>query len=84
MESNSSKVQLYVVNTGENQYFGGFDPQKGESVYVSDPKLAKKFTNMFDIKLRPNETVVELVVELTDSNVSVSEPFRPSFRRTRR
>lgn len=84
MENNNAKVQLYVVNTGENRYFGGFDTQRGESVHVSDPKMAKKFTNIFDIKLRPNESVVELIVDLTEANVSVSEPFRPSFRRAKR
>jgi hypothetical protein len=84
MSENNFMVSLYVVNTGENSYFAGFNPEKGESFYVSDPRQAKKFTNKFDIKLRPSESIVELSVDLSTANVSISEPFRPAYKKVNR
>jgi hypothetical protein len=78
MSENDYKVSLYVVKTAENSFFAGFNREKGEASYVADPRGAKMFTNKFDIKLRPNESVVELVVDLNSAKISESEPFRPS------
>lgn len=76
-EKNPATVALYVIRVAEDSYFGGFDAQKGEATIVADPIMAKKFTNKRDIKLRPHETVVEILVDLTRSSVTISEPFRP-------
>jgi hypothetical protein len=74
-------VSLYVVKTGEDTYFGGFNADEQRASFVSTPLAAKKFTNKYDIKLRPEEMLVELQVDLSASPVVVSEPFRPHRRR---
>jgi len=75
-------VSLYVVKGADGLYFAGFDAEKGKANFVSDPLGAKKFTNKYDIKIRPEETLVELKVDLSKSEVQVSEPFRPHRRKT--
>jgi len=82
MQDNTA-VSLYVVKSGNGNYFAGFDAAKGQANFVDDPRAGKKFTNKFDIKLRPDEMLVELVVDLTTVPVKVSEPFRP-HRRTQK
>lgn len=79
-EQNSASVSLYVVKSGNNQFFAGFDVENRRASFVDDARFAKKFTNKYDIKLRPDEMLVELQVELTSSNVKLSEPFRPQRR----
>ena len=74
-------VSLYVVKSPDGQYFAGFDVERGKANFVTDPKAAKKFTNKYDIKLRPEEQLVELKVDLRQSSVEVSEPFRPMRRK---
>lgn len=75
-------VSLYVVKGADGNFFGGFDASVGRANFVSDPRYAKKFTNKYDIKLRPEETLVELTIDLTQVDVKISEPFRP-HRRTK-
>lgn len=77
---NSAIVSLYVVKSATGDFFGGYDSTLGKASFVSDPLKAKKFTNKYDIKLRPEETLVELAVDLSNVNVTVSEPFRPQRR----
>lgn len=74
-------VSLYVVKGANGSYFAGYDASKKQANFVTDPLAAKKFTNKYDIKIRPEETVVELKVDLTHSSVVVSEPFRPHRRK---
>lgn len=78
--ANDSIVDLYVVKVPTGAYFAGFDASKGVASYVSDAHKAKKFTNKFDIKLRPNETLVQISVDLAKVAFSCSEPFRPQRR----
>jgi hypothetical protein len=80
MQENNSIVDLYVVKVPDGTYFGGFDSVKGQASYVADAHEAKKFTNKFDIKLRPNETLVQLTVDLSKVEFSCSAPFRPQRR----
>ena len=82
-ENTGASVSLYVVKNGDGTYFAGYDATKGRASFVSDPKEGKKFTNKYDIKLRPEETLVELKVDLAQVQVSVSEPFRPHRRKPR-
>jgi len=77
---NSAIVSLYVVKNANGSYFAGFDSSQNKANFVEDAILAKKFTNKYDIKLRPEETLVELTVDLAQSKVGVSEPFRPHRR----
>jgi len=81
MSADNLVVTLYTVRTADGKFFGGFDAKKGESTFVDDPRAAKKFTNKYDIRLRPEETLVELKVDLSSTNVKVSEPFRPQRRK---
>jgi hypothetical protein len=74
-------VSLYVVKGSDGSYFAGFDAEKGKANFVGDPLTAKKFTNKYDIKIRPEETLVELKVDLSKSSVQISEPFRPHRRK---
>jgi hypothetical protein len=73
-------VDLYVVKVADGSYFGGFDSSKGKASFVINPREAKKFTNKFDIKLRPNEMIVQLTIDLNLVECLVSEPFRPQRR----
>jgi len=78
---NSAIVSLYVVkNSASGSYFAGFDASKQQANFVEEPIHAKKFTNKYDIKLRPGEALVELTIDLAQANVGVSEPFRPQRR----
>lgn len=81
-EDLDTAVSLYVVKNGNGSYFAGFDADKGRANFVTDPRGAKKFTNKYDVKLRPEEMLVELVVDLSKSDVKISEPFRPFRRKT--
>ena len=81
MQDQNTVVSLYVVKTADGSFFGGFDAGKGKANFVVDPVAAKKFTNKYDIKLRPDETLVELKIDLAKVDVSVSEPFRPHRRK---
>ena len=81
-EQNTTVVSLYVVKTADGSFFGGYDAEKAKANFVADPREAKKFTNKYDIKLRPEETLVELKVDLAKVDVSVSEPFRPHRRKS--
>ena len=77
MQENRSVVSLYVVKTVSGQYFAGFDAEKQQASLVADPREGKFFTNKHDIKLRPEEQIVELQVDLSKVEVKISEPFRP-------
>ena len=80
IELNPAVVSLYVVRSASGTYFAGFDSSKNRANFVDNPLHAKKFTNKYDIKLRPDETLVELTVDLSTVQVGVSEPFRPHRR----
>lgn len=79
----SCVVSLYVVKTADDTYFGGFNADEQKASFVSNPLAAKKFTNKYDIKLRPEESLVELRVDLASVDVDISEPFRPHRRKQR-
>ena len=81
MQDTTQTVSLYVVKGADGSYFAGFDAEKGKANFVSDPLSAKKFSNKYDIKIRPEETIVELKIDLSQSKVAVSEPFRPHRRK---
>lgn len=77
---NAAVVSLYVVKSAAGDFFAGYDSSQNKATFVSEPINAKKFTNKYDIKLRPEETLVELTVDLSKVQVGVSEPFRPHRR----
>jgi len=78
---NRSTHSFYVVESAKDQYFAGFNPEKGKADFVSNPLEAKLFSNKHEIKLRPTEQIVELIVSLTPTNTVVSDPFRPKYRK---
>lgn len=69
-----------VLNQDTGEYFAGFNPEAGKADTSKSPLGAKLFSNKHDVKLRPNEALVEITARLTDSNSSVSESFRPRRR----
>lgn len=78
MENTQSVEQhFYAVKTADDKFFAGFNTESNSPNIVSDVKSAKLFSNKFDIKLRPNESIVDVTITLTDANISVSKPFRP-------
>jgi hypothetical protein len=81
MQDTTQTVSLYVVKGADGSFFAGFDAEKGKANFVSDPLSAKKFSNKYDIKIRPEETIVELKIDLSQSKVALSEPFRPHRRK---
>ena len=80
MSENKTTISLYVVKTTNGTYFAGFDTAKQQASFVENPIEAKIFTNKYDIKLRPEETLVELSIDLSKADVQISEPFRPQHR----
>lgn len=83
MENSNATVSLYVVKAVNGKYFAGFDASKGVAGFVDDPRQAKTFTNKYDIKLRPEEMIVEMTVDLMDAEITYSDPFRPARRMNR-
>lgn len=81
MQDANHIVSLYVVKSVNGNFFAGFDAEKGKANFVVDPLSAKKFSNKYDIKIRPDETIVELKIDLSKSPVQISEPFRPQRRK---
>jgi hypothetical protein len=80
MEHTNAVQRFYAVQVAENQFFAGFNPELGKAEIVDSPFKAKLFTNKYEIKLRPAETLVELTVELNLQNTELSNPFRPKRR----
>lgn len=68
---------FYIVQNDEGQYFKGFNVALGKSEFVENPFEAKMVMGKPDIKLRPNEFMVEVFVEIGPDNASLSDPFRP-------
>lgn len=79
-ERNRATHSLYAVLNENDTYFAGFNVDKQAADYVESPLEAKLFGNKHEIKLRPNEHVVEITFTLTEENSEVSEPFRPRRR----
>ena len=76
------KKSVYVIMTANGQYFAGFDPNEGVATLVDDPIDAKWYTNRFAINLRPQEAIVELIIESVQ--YSTSKPFRLNKHRNKR
>jgi hypothetical protein len=73
-----NKISLYaIVRDADRKYFAGFDPEQKTPILVDDVLHAKLFTNKFDIRLRPDEKMVEVVVIINEQNTQVTPPFRP-------
>lgn len=68
------------MREADQKFFGGFDPEKGEAIVVDNAINAKLFSNKFDINLRPDEKMVEVMVSLTPENTQVTAPFKPRRR----
>jgi hypothetical protein len=79
MQQNNNVISLYIVKREDGNYFAGYDANKKVAMTVSSPLEAKKFTNKYDIKLRPNEKLVEMSWDLSKvaEFAKLSEPFRP-------
>ncbi len=74
-------ISLYaIMRDSDNKFFGGFDPAKGEAIIVDDVIQAKLFSNKFDVNLRPDEKMVEVVITLTPENTKVTQAFKPRRR----
>ncbi len=71
---------FYAVLTAEGKFFAGFNPEEGKADFVENPLDAKLFSNKYEIKLRPQERLVEFSIDLSKHNVQLSEPFRPKKR----
>lgn len=87
MDANNQELSVeqhfYAVKTPSEKYFGGFNTETNTPNLVNDVKLAKLFSNKFDIKLRPGEQIVDITITLRDSNISISKPFRPRRKVTK-
>jgi hypothetical protein len=73
---------FYAVVSPDGKFFAGYDPEQGKAAFTENPLDAKLFTNKYEIKLRPQETLVEYTVELSKSNTVLSNQFRPKKRAT--
>ena len=71
---------FYIVVNDEELYFKGFSIELGKAEFVENPFAAKMFMGKPDIKLRPNEQIVEVFVDISHLNASLSAPFRPRRR----
>ena len=83
MEITSNDIvchNFYAVQSPEGLFFAGFDAEQGKADFVDNPLDAKLFTNKYEIKLRPQERLVEFSVDISKQNTTLSEPFRPKRR----
>lgn len=84
MSKNKSVLHsFYAVLTESGSYFKGFDPELKTPILVEDIEDSKLFSNKFDVKLRPTEKLVEVVIDTAVGISSVSEPFRPRFPKSK-
>ena len=83
MEITSNDIvdhHFYAVVSPDGKFFAGFDTDQGKAAFSDDPLDAKLFTNKYEIKLRPQETLVEFTVGLSKDNTVLSNQFRPKKR----
>ena len=81
-EKSSAMVTLYVVYREDmNKFFAGFNSETNAAEFVDEAKNAKKFSNKFDIKLRPNEQLCSIFIDLDKAPFEVSKPFRPARKK---
>ena len=82
MTNHADPIQhsFYIVMNEDELYFKGYNTELGKAEFVENPYAAKMFMGKPDIKLRPNESIVEVVVNISDLNASLSAPFRPRRR----
>jgi|LakMenE18May11ns_1017448.scaffolds.fasta_scaffold9911199_1 hypothetical protein len=80
MSENYEQSFYAVLNQDTGEYFAGFNPEAGKAETSTSPMGAKLFSNKHDVKLRPNESLVEVTVSLNKDNTQISEPFRPRRR----
>jgi hypothetical protein len=71
---------FYVVVNDDGKYFAGFNPTMKTAQHVTSPLAAKLFTNKYEVKLRPNERLVEIKVDFSAIDAEISAPFRPRRR----
>ena len=71
---------FYAVQSPDGKFFAGFDAEQGKADFVDNPLDAKLFSNKYEIKLRPQECLVEFSIDLSKDNTLLSEPFRPKRR----
>jgi hypothetical protein len=71
---------FYIVVNDEGLYFAGFNVEQNKADFVVNPFAAKMFMGKPEIKLRPNEQIVEVFVNISSDNATLSEPFRPRRR----
>ena len=79
-ENTKPSIAMFAVLREDGLFFGGFDPVKREATFVDSVFTAKLFTDKFGINLRADERMVEVRITLDESNVSISNPFRPRRR----
>jgi len=82
-EKIAGQHSFYAILNENELYFAGFNAGKGTADFVTDALEAKLFTNKYEIKLRPNERLVEIVSTLNHSNSVVSLPFHPGIRKNK-
>lgn len=68
--------RFYVVIGHDDKYFAKFNVEDNKAEWTDNPLMAKMFSNKYEIKLRPQERLVEIEVQMSSSNTSLSEPFR--------
>lgn len=85
MQTNSTDTvthHFYAVVLPDGSYFAGYDPIQGKASFVNNVYDAKLFTNKYEIKLRPQENLVEVSISLNANNTVISQQFRPKRRRS--
>jgi hypothetical protein len=75
-----SSISLYAIVREDGKFFGGFDREKAEAIIVDTALQAKLFSNKFDVNLRPDEQMVEVMITLSSDNTHVTAPFKPRRR----
>lgn len=84
MDNMKSPTQhsFYAVVNDDGKYFAGFNPTLKAAQHVASPLAAKLFTNKYEVKLRPNERLVEIKIDFATTDAEISTPFRPRRRTT--
>lgn len=74
--SDTPTISVFAIRKDTGVYFGGFDRESETPIFTDSIFKAKLFVNKHNVSLRPDEALVEVTIEMNESNTSVSAPFR--------
>ena len=78
--TSAPSIGMFAVLRDDGLYMAGYDPALRGPTFTENIFAAKLHTNKYDIRLRPDERLVEVRIALTPETITLSHPFRPKRR----